>query len=303
MAPVTPPNPMSGSPTSSEGGESLPPKSDGQSEQLESLADTREDTALDQNDRSAKGSEWWGELHPPPAPGDPDHKYIFVDPGTEITRDDARQVVQGWKATLGGDGTTDPSPMGDHLRQSTPPLERFEKMKDRLRQNGLEITDQMEKTIFEQLTQNIGFMASLQEFAAGKKELPVELANELVRQIDRMKMEMATQVNLQSQRIKVLEDDLQECERKRETEVEKLEADKKYLEADIEEFEEKIREVEEEAKEKEASDQAHIVRLNKKVAQLQKEKFALENATHDTEGECMLVKLRSLLTDLRQSRV
>lgn len=293
--------------TPDRGDESRSPNLESESESPGDLPEAGEDATLDQNDRSAKGSEWWGEPHAPPSPGNPDHKHIFVRPTIPVPSDEAKQIVQKWKATLEGDGTMDPSPIGEHLRQSTPPLKRFEKARDRLSQRGLEVTDEMQKSIFDQFTQNTGLLASLQEYAADKKEIPVELVQELIRQMDRMKMEFATQNNFQYSKSKALKVEIEELERDVEHDVEGLEAEKAHLSLEIAKLKQKLEETIEKAEKNEERDKNLIKRLEVQMAERQKtiDEMRLQKEIRDASakaienGGCSRVDKRSLLRRLR----
>lgn len=203
-------------------------------------------TLWTQQDRTAKGSKFWDRTHAPPSPGHPD-RYLMLSHRVESipSREELLRRVQQWKKTTTGDGTEDSNPMGDHLRASTPPLERVEKVKEQLEERGFDITDENFRTIFEHYTRNSGLVASLQEYLADKREVPVEHVNKLLLQWDELMFEFAKQVEYQKKQGNGgtdSDDDL----RKYKEQNAKLQARNTKLEKENQEWQQKSKQAEEE---------------------------------------------------------
>ena len=243
----------------------------------EALGDSDEATQRQQT-RSANGGEFFGQVHPPPRPGHPDRRHLFVQ-STPIPDNKKVDIVEKWKASMVGDGTSEPSPMGDHLRPSTPPTERVQKTREQLEEMGIEVNDEIYKTIFDQFTGNSGLYTSLQEYAADGKDIPVEHARELVRQIDRLKMEFATQTTRQHLINKALKEEFDEFKRSCEQEKADLEARNNQLrlkngvlEKDLEGYHAEIDAKEEHFKDTTSQLKIQVRTLKEQINQLKSEK-------------------------------
>jgi hypothetical protein len=146
-------------------------------------------------DRTAKGSKWWENAHQRPPAGDPDRAYLFTQRvESPLPREEILHRVEKYNRLVVGDGESeDRNPMGDHLRASTPPMERVSKTAEKLVQGGMNLTHENLKTIFEHFTRNSGLVASLQEYAADKRDVPVEHVNKLLQERDELMYELARQ--------------------------------------------------------------------------------------------------------------
>ncbi|KAH6985654.1 hypothetical protein BKA56DRAFT_715094 [Ilyonectria sp. MPI-CAGE-AT-0026] len=174
------------------------------------------------HDREVHDKKWWGDRHTLPAPEDPDRKFVFATTSNAtITDDEVTAEVRNWKKKMTNPTTGEVEPMGLHLRQSSPPVERAERARDKLIEQNIEVSDETYKTIFDQFTQNSGLDASMLEFFRDKKEVPVEYVNELRRRIDRLKMEMGKQLAKREGEFHKLETDFDDF--KKDSEKEKLE--------------------------------------------------------------------------------
>lgn len=172
--------------------------------------------------REVHDNKWWGDRHPLPSPGDSDRKFVFATTSNAtMTDDEVAAEVENWKKKMTNPTTGEVGPMGLHLRQGSPPIERAERARDKLIEQNIEVSDEMYKTVFEQYTQNAGLDASMLEFFWDKKEVPVEYVNELRRRIDRLKMEMGKQLAKREWEFRKLETDFDDF--KKDSEEEKLE--------------------------------------------------------------------------------
>lgn len=241
-------------------------------------------TLSTQQDRTAKGSKFWDRTHAPPSPGHPDRHLILsqrVDPIP--SREEFLRRVQQWKKTTVGDGTEDPNPMGDHLRASTPPLERVKKVKEQLEQIGFDITDENYRTIFEHHTRNSGLVASLQEYLADKRDVPVEHVNKLLLQRDELMFELAKQVEYQKKQGNGgtdSDDDMQLIKQQNA----ELQARNKTLERENQEWQQKFEQAEEEMYLKEKECGLEKIELKGQIFQLTCDLRELK-ASRATEGD------------------
>lgn len=177
------------------------------------------------HDREVHDEKWWGDRHTLPAPEDPDRKFVFATTSNAIiTDDEVAAEVRNWKKKMTNPTTGEVEPMGLHLRQSSPPVGKAERARDKLIEQNIEVSDEMYKTIFDQFAQNSGLDASMLEFFPDKKEVPVEYVNELRRRIDRLKMEMSKQLAKREGEFHKLETDFDDF--KKDSEKEKLELTK-----------------------------------------------------------------------------
>ncbi|CAM1501036.1 Fc.00g101980.m01.CDS01 [Cosmosporella sp. VM-42] len=233
--------------------------------------------------RAAKGREFFGRVHPPPNLGHPDRSHIFVR-STPIPDERQKDILQRWKAKMAGDGTSEPSPMGDHLRPSTPPTERAEKARQQLQEMGIEVTDEMYRTVFDQFTENSGLYTSLQEYASGKSEIPVEHAQRLVRQIDRLKMEFAAQIARQHAINKALKKEFDDFKKRTWKQIEELETENKQLLLNNAVLRKDLDDNNDEIGAKEEQCRDTINKLKSEVTQLQKNVKHLEAENEGLNG-------------------
>ncbi|KAK7423096.1 hypothetical protein QQX98_001172 [Neonectria punicea] len=166
-------------------------------------------------DRREHDSQWWASRHPMPERGDPVRRHLFTSTSNaDIIREEAIEAAQKFKTKVTNPETRELEPMGLRLRPSTPPMERAEKARDRLVQQGAAVSDETYKTIFEQATTNSGLYAAMLEYFQGKEEVPVRYVNKLCQCIDRLKMEAAMQFAKKEADCKKLSNDFDEYKKR-----------------------------------------------------------------------------------------
>ncbi|WZH43608.1 hypothetical protein QYS62_004615 [Fusarium acuminatum] len=137
--------------------------------------------------------QWWGEHHLEPPLNHPDRQLMWSrnDP---ISDEEFKDAVKGYNEHIINPETGEADPFGVHLRSSTPPMERARKQIQRLKDDGQDVPTALVKEIFHHYTLNSGTFPALMEWSRDEKTIPVELANEFVKMIDRLKLEMASQL-------------------------------------------------------------------------------------------------------------
>ncbi|KAF4458004.1 hypothetical protein F53441_158 [Fusarium austroafricanum] len=121
--------------------------------------------------RKQHDHKWWRDGQFEPGLSDPDRQFIITDPEAGET-----------------------NPLGSHLRPTTPLLERAEKHVQDLRDQGVEVLAERVKEIFDHFTTNSGLYASLMEWCEGTDAVPIEHVREIVKMLDRLKLEMGKQM-------------------------------------------------------------------------------------------------------------
>ncbi|KAF7540948.1 hypothetical protein G7Z17_g12061 [Cylindrodendrum hubeiense] len=191
-------------------------------------------------DRQVHGNKWWGERHALPSPGNPDRKFLFATTSNATIADqEVIAEVEKWKQRMRNPTTGEIEPMGKHLRQGSPPIERAERARDKLIEQDNEVSDEMFKTIFEQYTRNAGLDSAMLEFFWDKKDVPVEYVNEVRQRIDRLKMEMGKQLAKKEWELRNLGNDFDDFKKNNERE----KREKKQLEEKIQKLEGENREL------------------------------------------------------------
>ncbi|KAM5352192.1 hypothetical protein ACJ41O_004915 [Fusarium nematophilum] len=142
-------------------------------------------------DRLAHDSNWWGGRHPLPHPGDPDHQFLFAR-NKRMTAEEVAEAVNAFDRVAYDPqaGYNDPLRVG--LRSSTPPLERAEKQIQGLEEQGVDVTPELKKEIYDNFTSNCGLIPALKEWCRDKDHVPVEHVNELLKMIARLELKFAT---------------------------------------------------------------------------------------------------------------
>jgi hypothetical protein len=146
-----------------------------------------------QKARLEHDQQWWGEQHPEPPLNHPDRQLMWArnDP---ISDEEFKDAVKGYNDHIINPETGEADPIGVHLRSSTPPMERARKQIQRLKDDGQDVPTELVKEILHHYTLNSGTLPALLEWSKDEKTIPVELANEFVKMIDRLKLEMAKQL-------------------------------------------------------------------------------------------------------------
>jgi hypothetical protein len=185
------PPPVDESQTEEPEPESTPPEKE--QEQRVRSEPTREMYLDYQKARLEHDQQWWGEQHPEPPLNHPDRQLMWArnDP---ISDEEFKDAVKGYNDHIINPETGEADPFGVHLRSSTPPMERVRKQIQRLKDDGQDVPTALVKEIFHHYTLNSGTFTALMEWSKDDKTIPVEIANEFVKMIDRLKLEMARQL-------------------------------------------------------------------------------------------------------------
>ncbi|CAF3566521.1 unnamed protein product [Fusarium graminearum] len=136
--------------------------------------------------------QWWGESHVEPAEGNPDRQHIYAHNPT-ISDQEFGEVFQAFRKSITNPETGELDSLSVHLRPATPPLEKATKQLQGLKDQDVEMSDELEKEIIHQFTTNNGMVAALTEWCRNKLDVPVEHANQLMKMINRLNLEMAKQ--------------------------------------------------------------------------------------------------------------
>ncbi|KAM0295461.1 hypothetical protein ACHAO9_000542 [Fusarium lateritium] len=184
-----------------------PPIDDSQSEESESTPSEKDqeqkqqvrnepshEKYLDyQEARLGHDKQWWGEQHPEPPINHPDRQFMWAW-NNPISNEEFKDAVKGYNNHVTNPETGEAHPFGVHIRSSTPPLERARKQIQGLKDAGQEVPTELAKEIIHHYTLNSGTFAALMEWSKDEKTIPIEVANEFVKMIDRLKLEMAKQL-------------------------------------------------------------------------------------------------------------
>ncbi|KAM0557065.1 hypothetical protein ACHAPJ_005328 [Fusarium lateritium] len=142
--------------------------------------------------RREHDKKWWGDRHNPPPLGDPNRQHLFSW-NPPISDEEVQDARTAYNNRIRDPDTGELNPFGVHLRPSTPPLERAKKQVQSLKDDGVDVTLDLVKEIYDHHTKNNGLQPALQEWCQGKDAVPVEHVNELIKMLDRLKLEMAKQ--------------------------------------------------------------------------------------------------------------
>ncbi|KAJ3519915.1 hypothetical protein NM208_g13935 [Fusarium decemcellulare] len=163
--------------------------------------------------RQEHDKDWWGSKHSLPATGESDRQFLFAR-NPLITEEEAKAAVNTFNNAIRDEETGELNPLGLHLRPSTPPMERAMKQIDGLKKQGYEVTPELKREIIENYARNSGLIPALHEWCKGKKDVPVAHVRELLAMIDRLKLEMASQLSDASIRYQELKDNFDDYKRK-----------------------------------------------------------------------------------------
>ncbi|KAF5023838.1 hypothetical protein F66182_4096 [Fusarium sp. NRRL 66182] len=172
------PQPVPASPQSSQGVEAAPDPDDYHSYR---------------EARHKHDKKWWGDRHDPPELGHPDRQFLFSH-NPHISDQEFQDVLKKFNDRIRDPDTGELNPLGAHLRPSTPPLGKAEKQIQGLKDNRVSISVELEKEILEHFARNNGLHPALMEWCQDKNVVPIDLVKELVKMMDRLKLEMSNQL-------------------------------------------------------------------------------------------------------------
>ncbi|KAF9765138.1 hypothetical protein IL306_002614 [Fusarium sp. DS 682] len=136
---------------------------------------------------------WWGNTHGEPARGNPDRRFMFAR-NPPVSDQKIQDALQAYNVSIMDPATGELNPLGPHLRPTTPPMERAEKQIKGLQDQCVEVPPELVKEMIHHFTSNNGLHQALLEWCQGKKDVPVEYFNELIKRIDRLKLEASAQL-------------------------------------------------------------------------------------------------------------
>lgn len=174
-------------------------------DRLNKTSTTKDTEALDITewpDRESYGRQYWGKVHLAPPCNIPERLNLFVKPNP-MSAEQKAKILANHRKTLVGDldeEQCDASFLADHLRPKTPPAERAEKRIQRLVDGGMSVSPGARGKIVRQCYENNGLVSSLRQYCQGETHVEVKYVNELILEIDRLKLEMATQLAAQQRR-------------------------------------------------------------------------------------------------------
>ncbi|KAM0240837.1 hypothetical protein ACHAP5_007821 [Fusarium lateritium] len=178
----------------SEESEPTPPEKEQEQQQQQVRNEPSHERYLDhQKARLGHDKQWWGEQHPEPPINHPDRQFMWAW-NNPIPDEEFKDAVKGYNDHVINPETGEAHPFGVHIRPSTPPLERARKQVQGLKDAGQEVPTELVKEIIHHYTLNSGTFAALMEWSKDEKTIPIEVANEFVKMIDRLKLEMAKQL-------------------------------------------------------------------------------------------------------------
>lgn len=110
-------------------------------------------------------------------------------------------ILARWKESVGG-GESQSQGLSHHMRPSTPRADRAEKQVRRLQKMGEEVTPEAYAAIRGHDCSNHGLIESLHHYCEGETHVPVAYADELIKMIERMQVESATQLDVESRKLR-----------------------------------------------------------------------------------------------------
>ncbi|KAF5663377.1 hypothetical protein FHETE_7532 [Fusarium heterosporum] len=140
--------------------------------------------------RQEHDNEWWGKKHPEPPLGHPDRQFMFSHNET-ISEEELDNAIKRYNDSIANPETGELEQLGVQVRSSTPPLERVEKQIQSLEAGGQQVSTELAMEMYNNFTSNSGFATTLLEWSGGEDLIPIEHANELFKEKDRLKLEMA----------------------------------------------------------------------------------------------------------------
>ncbi|RGP79154.1 hypothetical protein FLONG3_2725 [Fusarium longipes] len=145
-----------------------------------------------QQTRPENGKDWWGTRHVEPDEGNPDRQHIYAS-NPPITKDQVQESLKAYNKSIEDPEKGNRDSQAPHLRPSTPPMKRVERQLQGLKDQGVEVSEGLEKEVTDKYTINNGTIAALTEWCQNEENVPVEYANQLLDMIDRLKLKMAAQ--------------------------------------------------------------------------------------------------------------
>lgn len=152
-------------------------------------------------DRKAYGNAYWGTVHPVPEPGDPQRLNMFVKP-QQMSSEEKQRIIANYRKALvynGDEVVEEPSWTAPHLRPSLPRSERAENDLEILKEMGVTVGLKAKASVYEHHQENLGLTECMRQYYQGETHVDVKYVTELIRQIDQLKLEMATQLSCQEQ--------------------------------------------------------------------------------------------------------
>ncbi|KAF5721359.1 hypothetical protein FMUND_3669 [Fusarium mundagurra] len=183
--------------------------------------------------RKTKDLNWWGSKQHEAERGNPDREFQFAR-NMPVSNDDIKSAQQAYNARITDPVTGRPSPLGPHLRPTTPPMEKAEKQIKGLEDQGVNVTPGLREEVTHHFISNNGIHAALLIWCRNKKDVPVQYVNEYIKSMSRLKLEMATQ---QRDVTEKLGQAIKECEA-RESRCQKLQAENSKLNMEIQRLKE-----------------------------------------------------------------
>jgi len=110
-----------------------------------------------------------------------------------ISDDEFAETLQAFNNSTTNAETGARDSLATHQRPCTPPIERARKQVQSLEEQGVQLTEDLEKEIIDNMIHNMGLVPALTEWCENEADIPAEYANELLKEIDRLKLEMAKQ--------------------------------------------------------------------------------------------------------------
>jgi hypothetical protein len=163
-----------------------------QQETNSSTMSTTANYEANREDRLQKSPGWFKEQHPVPPAGDSNRQHLYAH-NPPISDDEFAETLQAFNNSTTNAETGARDSLATHQRPCTPPIERARRQVQSLEEQGVQLTEDLEKEIIDNMIHNMGLAPALTEWCENEADIPVEYANELLKEIDRLKLEMAKQ--------------------------------------------------------------------------------------------------------------
>ncbi|KAH7193027.1 uncharacterized protein B0J16DRAFT_395084 [Fusarium flagelliforme] len=160
--------------------------------QQETNSSTTGNYEANREDRVQKPPGWFKEQHPVPPAGDSNRQHLYAH-NPPISDDEFTETLDAFNNSITNAETGERDSLATHQRPCTPPIERARKQVQSLEEQGVQFTEDLEKDIIDNMIHNMGLVPALTEWCGNEADIPVEYANELLQEIDRLKLEMAKQ--------------------------------------------------------------------------------------------------------------
>ncbi|KAM0424627.1 hypothetical protein ACHAPT_010153 [Fusarium lateritium] len=166
--------------------------------------------------RQRHDPDWWGTRQQEmPEIGDPNREFLFAR-NPPITTTEAMEAIAAYYNLATNGGTEPYDTLGVSMRPTTPPMDRARKQVEGLIEQGIDVTGNLKREIYEHFTRNSGLIAALQEHCRDKKEVPVEHVNEMIKMIHRLESLFAIEMDKDSKKFQKLNDDFDEYKKNQE---------------------------------------------------------------------------------------